>query len=201
MRALLTNRLSQSCHDRKQSRPATRAHTDNDGSQSLIAAAALVPVIDRPGGSTVLLTQRTQHLHDHAGQISFPGGRVDPEDESPTATALRETEEEIGLEPRFVEIVGYLDLYRTGTGFLVTPVVGLVSTGFSLSPDEFEVADIFEVPLDYILDASNHHRESRYFDDVERTFDVIEYENRYIWGATAGMLINLYDKLQGGSGE
>jgi 8-oxo-dGTP pyrophosphatase MutT (NUDIX family) len=143
------------------------------------------------------LTQRTQHLHDHAGQISFPGGRVEPEDESPSATALRETKEEIGLEPRFVEIVGYLDPYKTGTGFLVTPVVGLVSIGFSLSPDEFEVADIFEVPLDYILDASNHRRESRNFDGIERTFDVIEYENRYIWGATAGMLINLYEKLRG----
>jgi 8-oxo-dGTP pyrophosphatase MutT (NUDIX family) len=108
------------------------------------------------------LTQRTQHLHDHAGQISFPGGRVEPEDESPTAAALREAEEEIGLERRFVEIVGYLDLYKTGTGFLVTPVVGLVSMGFNLSPDEFEVADIFEVPLDYVLDASNHRRVFRW---------------------------------------
>ncbi len=197
MRTLFTSRLSQSCHDHNQTPPAPRAHTDDDGSQPLIAAAALVPVIDRPGGSTILLTQRTQHLHDHAGQISFPGGRVEPEDESPTATALRETKEEIGLEPRFVEIVGYLDPYKTGTGFLVTPVVGLVSIGFSLSPDEFEVADIFEVPLDYILDVSNHRRESRYFDGIERTFDVIEYENRYIWGATAGMLINLYEKLRG----
>ena len=201
MRTLFTSRLSQSCHDHHQTRPAPRAHADDDGSQPLIAAAALVPGIDRPRASTILLTERTQHLHDHPRQISFPGGRVEPEDESPTATALRETEEEIGLEPRFVEIVGYLDPYKTGTGFLVTPVVGLVSIGFSLSPDEFEVADIFEVPLDYILDASNHRRESRYFDGIERTFDVIEYENRYIWGATAGMLINLYDKLQGGSGK
>ncbi len=196
MRTLFTSRLLQSCHDHNQTRPASRAHTDDDGSQPLIAAAALVPVIDRPGGSTILLTQRTQHLHDHAGQISFPGGRVEPEDESPTAAALREAEEEIGLERRFVEIVGYLDLYKTGTGFLVTPVVGLVSMGFNLSPDEFEVADIFEVPLDYVLDASNHRRESRYFDGVERTFEVIEYENRYIWGATAGMLIDLYKKLR-----
>lgn len=196
MRALFTNRLSQSCLERNQSHAVSRAYADDHGSQPLIAAAALVPVIDRPDGSTILLTQRTKHLHDHAGQISFPGGRVEPEDESATVTALRETEEEIGLEPRFVEIVGYLDLYKTGTGFLVTPVVGLVSTGFSLSPDEFEVADIFEIPLDYILDASNHRRESRYFGGVERTFDVIEYEDRYIWGATAGMLIDLYKKLR-----
>lgn len=196
MRALLTNRLSQSCLDRSQSRPASWAYADNHGAQPLIAAAALVPVIDRPDGSTILLTQRTQHLHDHAGQISFPGGRVEPQDESPTATALRETEEETGLESRFVEIVGYLDLYRTGTGFIVTPVVGLVSMGFSLAPDEFEVADIFEVPLDYVLDASNYRRETRCFDGIERTFDVIEYENRYIWGATAGMLVDLHKKLR-----
>ncbi|MFQ5546016.1 MAG: CoA pyrophosphatase [Acidiferrobacterales bacterium] len=195
MRTLFTSRLSQSCHDRNQTHPASRAHADENGPQPLIPAAALVPVIDHPGGGTILLTQRTQHLHDHAGQISFPGGRVEPGDESPTATALRETEEEIGLERRFVEIVGYLDPYKTGTGFLVTPVVGLVSIGFSLSPDEFEVADIFEVPLDYVLDASNHRRETRYFDGVKRTFEVIEYENRYIWGATAGMLVDLYRKL------
>ena len=196
MRSLFTSRLSQSCHDHSQTGSASRANSNHDASQPLIPAAALVPIIDRPGGSTILLTQRTQHLHDHAGQISFPGGRVEPQDESPTATALRETEEETGLESRFVEIVGYLDLYRTGTGFIVTPVVGLVSMGFSLAPDEFEVADIFEVPLDYVLDASNYRRESRCFDGIERIFDVIEYENRYIWGATAGMLVDLHKKLR-----
>lgn len=196
VRSLFTNRLSQSCHDHRQTSLVSQAHSNSDALAPLISAAALIPIIDRPGGSTVLLTQRTQHLHDHAGQISFPGGRVEPQDESPTATALRETEEETGLEARFVEIVGYLDLYQTGTGFLVTPVVGLVSMGFSLSPDEFEVADIFEVPLDYVLDASNHRRESRCFDGIQRTFDVIEYEDRYIWGATAGMLIDLYKKLR-----
>ncbi len=197
MRTLFTSRLSQSWPDYGQTHPPTRTRATNDRSQLLTPAAALVPVIDRPGGGTILLTQRTQHLHDHAGQISFPGGRVEPEDETPVATALRETEEEIGLERGFVEIVGYLDRYKTGTGFLVTPVVGLVSVGFSLSLDEFEVADIFEVPLDYILDATNHRRETRYFDGIERTFDVIEYENRYIWGATAGMLIDLYQKISG----
>lgn len=197
MRTLFTRRLSQSWHDYSQTHPPSRTRAADDRSQPPTPAAALVPVIDRPGGGTILLTERTQHLHYHAGQISFPGGRVEPEDENPVATALRETEEEIGLERGFVEIVGYLDRYKTGTGFLVTPVVGLVSVGFSLSLDEFEVADIFEVPLDYILDATNHRRETRYFDGIERSFDVIEYENRYIWGATAGMLIDLYEKISG----
>jgi 8-oxo-dGTP pyrophosphatase MutT (NUDIX family) len=164
----------------------------------LTPAATLVPLIDRPAGLTVLLTQRTDHLNDHPGQISFPGGRMEPGDESPLATALRETEEEIGLARRFVNVVGYLDSYATGTGFLVTPVVGLVSPGFSLSLDAFEVAEVFEVPLAFLLDAGNYRRERIQVRTGKRWFHVIEYEDRYIWGATAGMLMNLYEKLREG---
>jgi 8-oxo-dGTP pyrophosphatase MutT (NUDIX family) len=163
----------------------------------LTPAATLVPIIDRPGGLTLLLTQRTEHLNDHPGQISFPGGRMEAGDESPLATALRETEEEIGLAREFVSVAGYLDAYATGTGFLVTPVVGLVSPGFSLAPDTFEVAEVFEVPLEYLLDARNYRREELRVRTGKRWFYVIEYERRYIWGATAGMLMNLSQKLRG----
>jgi 8-oxo-dGTP pyrophosphatase MutT (NUDIX family) len=163
----------------------------------LTPAATLVPIIDRPGGLTLLLTQRTDHLNDHPGQISFPGGRMDAGDENPMATALRETEEEIGLARQFVSVAGYLDAYATGTGFLVTPVVGLVSPGFSLALDPFEVAEVFEVPLEYLLDARNYRREELQVRVGKRWFYVIEYERRYIWGATAGMLMNLSQKLRG----
>jgi 8-oxo-dGTP pyrophosphatase MutT (NUDIX family) len=163
----------------------------------LTSAATLVPIIDRPGELTLLLTQRTDHLNDHPGQISFPGGRMEAGDESPLATALRETEEEIGLAREFVSVAGYLDAYATGTGFLVTPVVGLVSPGFSLAPDTFEVAEVFEVPLEYLLDARNYRREELQVRTGKRWFYVIEYERRYIWGATAGMLMNLSQKLRG----
>jgi 8-oxo-dGTP pyrophosphatase MutT (NUDIX family) len=164
---------------------------------ALVPAATLVPLVDRPDGMTLLLTQRTEHLHDHAGQISFPGGRVEPGDENPLATALRETEEEIGLSREFIDVVGYLDPYETGTGFLVTPVVGLVSPGFTLELDTFEVAEVFEVPLAFILDPANHRQDYLEVRGGRRRFYVIEYEHRYIWGATAGMLMNLYQKLRG----
>lgn len=162
----------------------------------LTPAATLVPLIERPEGLTVLLTQRTAHLHDHAGQISFPGGRVETSDESPLAAALRETAEEIGLAPERIEILGYLDHYETGTGFLVTPVVGMVQPGSVLTLDRFEVAEAFEVPLAFILDPANHRRASREVPGGRREFYVIEYEHRYIWGATAGMLVNLAEKLR-----
>lgn len=161
----------------------------------LTQAAVLVPLIDRPEGTMVLLTQRTDHLTDHAGQISFPGGRVEPDDAGPVATALREAEEEIGLDARHVEVIGRLDIYQTGTGFSITPIVAVVDPGFSLSLDSFEVADAFEVPLDFVLDRRNHERHSRTFDGVERHFHALPYHNRFIWGATAGMLVDLYEKL------
>ena len=202
MRELVVNRLAKSSRAGTANGPARvgdlKPLSDAEASRSLIPAAALVPLVERPGGMTLLFTQRTKHLNDHAGQISFPGGRVEAHDESPMATALRETEEEIGLAPEFVEVVGYLDLYETGTGFLITPVVGIVSPGFTLAPDKFEVADIFEVPLSFVLDPRNHHRKSIFYKGAQRTYHVIEYRERHIWGATAGMLINLYEKLSNG---
>lgn len=160
-------------------------------------AAVLVPLIDRPDGLTVLFTQRTSHLAHHAGQVSFPGGHIEPEDGGPAETALRETEEEVGLDRRKVEIVGRLDTYVTRTGFVVTPVVGLVSPPFSLRPDPHEVAEIFEVPLRFLLDRRNHERCSAEFEGRTRFFWAMPYGRHFIWGATAGMLINLCDILDG----
>lgn len=161
----------------------------------LIPAAVLVPLVDRPDGLTVLLTQRTAHLNDHAGQVSFPGGRVEPNDPDHHATALREAEEEVGLPPDRVEIIGTLDPYIVRSGYRVTPVVGFVNPPFDLRPDPFEVAEIFEVPLSFVLDTGNHETGSRTHEGEERTFYVLPYENWYIWGATAGMLVNLSDVL------
>jgi 8-oxo-dGTP pyrophosphatase MutT (NUDIX family) len=161
----------------------------------LKAAAVLVPLVDRPDGITVLLTKRTDHLHDHAGQISFPGGRVDAGDADVTAAALRETEEETGLNRSFIDIAGRLDTYVTRTGFEVTPLVGLVTPGFDLSPDTFEVAEIFEVPLAFFLNEGNRRIESRIWQERTRYFYVYPYQHYYIWGATAGMLNNLAEVL------
>lgn len=162
----------------------------------LTPAAVLVPIVEHAVGMTVLLTQRTDHLNDHAGQVSFPGGKIDPTDADAVEAALRETHEEVGIEPERVEVVGRLDDYVTGTGFSITPVVGLLKPGFTVMPDPFEVADVFEVPLAFFLDTANHHRESRVWKGRERHFYVMPYEDRYIWGATAGMLVNLYDALK-----
>jgi 8-oxo-dGTP pyrophosphatase MutT (NUDIX family) len=156
-------------------------------------AAVLVPLVDRPDGLTVLLTERTAHLHAHAGQISFPGGAFEPGDADAVAAALRETEEEVGLAPGQVEVIGRLDTYVTRTGFEVTPVVGLVHPPVLLRPDPFEVADVFEVPLDFILDPTRPERHCREFLGRPRYFYAFPYENRYIWGATAGMLYNLQE--------
>ncbi|TWB46505.1 CoA pyrophosphatase [Nitrospirillum viridazoti] len=158
-------------------------------------AAVLVPLVDRPEGMTVLLTQRSAHLAAHGGQISFPGGRVEPEDTDAIATALRETEEEVGLAPTQVEVVGRLDTYYTRTGFRVVPVVGLVNPPFFLQPDPFEVQEVFEVPLSFILDPGSRQRQSREFKGALRHFWVFPYDDRYIWGATAGMLVNLCEVL------
>lgn len=160
-----------------------------------IEAAVLVPLVEREDGYSVLLTQRTAHLRDHGGQISFPGGRIEPYDSSPEDAALRESEEEIGLPSSLVALMGRLDKYETGTGFVVTPVVGVVTPTFEPRLDAFEVAEVFEVPLGFILDPANHERHSRMFEGRKRQFHVLPYEERYIWGATAGMLINLYEVL------
>jgi 8-oxo-dGTP pyrophosphatase MutT (NUDIX family) len=161
----------------------------------LTAAAVLVGMVDRPDGLTVLLTQRTAHLTDHAGQISLPGGRVEPSDPDHIFAALREAEEEVGLPPAQVEVVGRLDTYITGTGFEITPVVGLVRVPFTLVLDAFEVAEAFEVPLAFIVDPANHQRRSRELRGRMRSFFVLPYEDRYIWGATAAMLVNLAEVL------
>jgi 8-oxo-dGTP pyrophosphatase MutT (NUDIX family) len=146
-------------------------------------------------GLWVLLTQRTQHLAEHAGQISFPGGRQEPDDADAIAAALRESEEEVGLPRDHVEVVGRLDTYVTSSGYEITPVVALVRAPFPVKLDPFEVAEVFEVPLDFIIDPANRQRHSREFKGRQRTFYVLPYQNRYIWGATAGMLVNLAEVL------
>lgn len=162
----------------------------------LRAAAVLVPLVDRAEGMGVLLTLRNASLPHHAGQVSFPGGRIEAGDASAAATALRETEEEIGLPAARVEIIGRLDDYITGTGFLVAPIVGLIRPPYALNPDPSEVEAVFEVPLAFFLDPANHRRESRIFNGVERRFYAMPYGDKYIWGATAAMLMNLYDLLR-----
>jgi 8-oxo-dGTP pyrophosphatase MutT (NUDIX family) len=157
-----------------------------------VPAAVLVPIINRPAGLTMMLTQRTAHLHDHAGQISFPGGRVDEGDADRIATALREAEEETGLSPSRVEIIGRLPDYDIPTGFRVTPVVGWVEPPFELKLDPFEVADVFEVPLGFFLDPANHQRHSDAKNGRIRHYYSMPYGERNIWGATAGMLYSLY---------
>jgi 8-oxo-dGTP pyrophosphatase MutT (NUDIX family) len=168
---------------------------DGANDQVLTPAAVLVPIVLRDEGQTVLLTQRTAHLRDHGGQISFPGGRVEADDLSPTHTALRETEEEIGLLGERIEIVGFLPEYRTGTGFRVTPVVALVHPPFELQPDPFEVAEIFEVPLDFLLDPANHQRHSLHYRGALRNYFAMPYGDYFIWGATAGMIRSLSERL------
>jgi len=162
---------------------------------SLIHAAVLVPVVLRETGATLLLTQRTAHLRDHAGQISFPGGRCEASDASPEATALREAEEEVGLTAGQIEILGRLPEYHTVTGFFITPVVALVTPPLNLKLDDFEVADVFEPPLEFLLDQKNHQRHQREFQGEIREYWAMPWQDRYIWGATAGMLISLHHFL------
>ena len=159
-------------------------------------AAVLIPLLHRAEGLTVLLTQRTDHLRDHAGQISFPGGRMDVQDQRPEDTALRESEEEIGLDRSRVEIIGHLPEYLTVSGYSVTPVVALVEAQAEYVIDEFEVADVFEVPLSFLLDPANHQVRLWESEQGGRRFYSMPYQNRFIWGATAGMLRNLYHLLK-----
>lgn len=162
-------------------------------------AAVLVPLVQRPGGLTLLLTRRTDHLRDHAGQISFPGGRVEPEDDGPIATALRETEEEIGLSREHIQVIGQLPVYSTVTAFQVTPVIGLVEPGFTLTLDSFEVAEAFEVPLAFLMNPAHHRHHHFEFAGSERRFLSMPWQGPereyFIWGATAAMLRNLYRLL------
>jgi 8-oxo-dGTP pyrophosphatase MutT (NUDIX family) len=160
------------------------------------AAAVLIPVVAHPEGLTVLFTQRTTHLKSHAGQVSFPGGRVEPGDASAEFTALREAAEEIGLAAERVEILGRLPDYRTRTGFRVSPVVGAVRPPLELAPDPREVEAVFEVPLAFLLDERNRERRTREFQGLSVGFYVYEYQGHVIWGATAGMLVNLHKMLE-----
>jgi 8-oxo-dGTP pyrophosphatase MutT (NUDIX family) len=167
------------------------------GRREPAAAAVLVPLVQREQGLQVLLTRRTDHLRDHAGQVSFPGGRSEPEDQGPAGTALREAEEEVGLPPQHVQVIGTMPTYRTVTSFVVTPVVALVLPPFELKLDRFEVAEAFEVPLAFLMNPAHHQRHRFVFDGGEREFLSMPWRNAqgdeyFIWGATAAMLRNLY---------
>ncbi len=179
--------------------PKVRGDTDLNPSMrtpdKLREAAVLVPLVERFDRITIIFTRRTAHLATHAGQISFPGGHIEPEDANPEAAALRETEEEIGLSRVHVELLGRLDTYITRTGFRVTPVVGVVRPPFHLTPDPHEVAEVFEVPLAVILDPALPRRESRAVLGIPRVFYSFPYRSDTIWGATAGMLVNLREVL------
>ncbi len=162
---------------------------------ALKPAAVLVPIVDHgaenPVGLTILFTRRAAHLRDHSGQVSFPGGRVAAGDPSPEATALREAREEIGLEPQRVELLGRMPDYHTSTGFVITPVIGVITPPLGLLRDANEVEEIFEVPLAFLLDPANHQRQSRKWQGKLRWFYAMPYQEHYIWGATAGMVVNL----------
>ena len=160
------------------------------------AAAVLVPIVAHHD-ATVLLTQRAETLRNHSGQVAFPGGKIDKEDAGPLDAALREAEEEIGLDRLFVSPIGYLPPYLTGTGFRITPVVGLVRPGFSLTLNSHEVSDAFETPLGFLMDAANHVQASREWHGLQRSFYRMPYGERDIWGATAGIIRLLYDRMYG----
>ncbi|MDQ1186635.1 NUDIX hydrolase [Agrobacterium larrymoorei] len=158
-------------------------------------AAVLVPVIDYGDDARVIFTQRTKTLRNHSGQISFPGGGIDAQDRSPEEAALRETEEEIGMSRRFIETVGRMPDYISGTGFRIKPVLAVVRPGFTLTPNPAEVDEVFEVPLSFLMNPANHSRGSRMFQGRERFFYEMPYGERYIWGITAGIVRSIYERF------
>lgn len=176
-------------------------HSLNPGTKSAIVkeglrdAAVLIPIVDHPDGATMLLTKRTEKLRTHSGQIAFPGGGIDPEDASPEAAALRETEEEIGLDRNYIDVIGRMPDYYSGSGYRVAPIIGIVRPGFALSINPDEVDDTFEVPLSFLMNAANHRRESRVWQNVERHFYTMPYGDRYIWGLTAGIIRTVHDRF------
>lgn len=181
--------------------PALRSDEDlNDGSglktiEKIRAAAVLIALLERDGELHVLLTQRSEALPTHAGQIAFPGGKIDKGDAGPVECALRETFEETGVSPEFVEPTGFLDVYQTGTGFRIVPVVALLKPGFALVPEPGEVTEIFYVPLAHFMEPANHLRHSRMWQGRMRQYYAMPYGERYVWGATAGMMRNLHDRV------
>ncbi len=174
----------------------SRARAFAEGELVSRPAAVLVPLVKRDDGLHVILTRRTDHLSDHAGQISFPGGRQEEEDATLEETALRETEEEIGLSRRHINLIGRIDDYYTVTGYQVTPIIGLITPPFDLVPDDHEVAEVFEVPLTFILDPNNQKLQSVTFEGTRRRYFAIPYREYYIWGATAGMLVNFSEVIR-----
>ena len=200
LRRLAAERLEQEIHPSAHElhRPSGRGDHDlNPGIalRPLRSAAVLVGIVERAGGARVVLTQRAEQLAIHAGQISLPGGKVDDADPGPVEAALRESREEIGLPRDLVSVIGMLDTYQTGTGYRILPVVGLVSDAFEARPEPREVAEVFEVPLAFLMNPDNHQRHSREWQGARRYFYAMPYEHHYIWGATAGILRNLYDRV------
>lgn len=163
--------------------------------EGLRAASVLIGVVDHPSGGAVILTKRNEHLRSHSGQVAFPGGGVDPTDLSPEDAALRETEEEIGLDRSFISLVGRLPDYVTGSGYRVAPVLGVVRPGFILTANQDEVDDVFEVPLSFLMDPANHRRESRLWQDRRRFYYEMPFGERRIWGVTAGIIRSVYERL------
>ena len=190
-----TNRLRSNEDANPETKPTNILKTKPDNRNELIPAAVLVLIIIRNDGLQVLLTKRNENLKHHAGQISFPGGRVDDSDRNVQHTALRETEEEVGLKPALIKIIGELDQYIVGTGYLVSPIIGVIEPPFELVKQEDEVAEIFEAPLDFLISPENFKRYSRNFNGKTHYHFAITWENHFIWGATAGMLRNLSDRL------
>lgn len=165
-----------------------------DGPRTLAPAAVLLPIVQRDE-PTILFTRRTEHLSRHAGQVSFPGGRVQDDDLTLVDTALRETHEEIGVPSEFISVAGFLDPYETGTGYAILPVVGLLKKGFSVVPEVNEVAEIFEVPLGFLLDPANREKRIGEWQGQRREFYAFQYNGHYIWGATAAILVNFRDRF------
>ena len=177
-----------------------RLCSKNNIDQDLIRSAVLIPIIQEEHGMKILLTHRSSRLEDHASQISFPGGRIDNGDITPQDTAIRETYEEIGINKEFIEVLGNLDVYATATGFRIIPIVGLIKDNFNLKVNPREVDSIFYLPYDYLMDKKNHKKNEGTYTKQSKSYkygyNVIPYQNHYIWGATAGMLINLYQLLK-----
>ncbi|HEX8306925.1 MAG TPA: CoA pyrophosphatase [Allosphingosinicella sp.] len=192
----LAGRLRDALDRGRQRRPILLEGDVLEGADGdLTPAAVLVAVVDRPS-PTVILTERPKTMRKHPGQISFPGGRIDPEDDGPVAAALREAEEEIALPRHAVEVIGAADLYRTVTGFEVTPIVGVVPPGLHLQPQPGEVAAMFEAPLHFLLDPGHQVVRTATWQGRERSYYEIEWEGRRIWGATAAMIVNLSRRLE-----